>query len=406
MTVLFGFIVMLLSAKLGGELVERLGQPAVLGELAAGMVLGNLVLAGVPWFEVLKSNETLALLAEMGVILLLFQVGLESHMAELLAVGVSAMLVANVGVILPMVLGYGVSLLFLPQEAWYVHLFAGATLTATSVGITARVLRDLKKTETKEARIILGAAVVDDVLGLIVLAVVAGMVQTVSTGGGTELNWGPAGMIVLKAAAFLAGAVIVGRLVHINALKIARYFRVEGITLALAICFCFTLAGLAGLVGLAPIVGAFAAGLVLEDEDYEVFHKRGIKPIGELIQPIATVLVPIFFVMMGLKVDLRAFGSWEVLGLAASITAAAVLGKQICALGVVDKGVDRTAVGLGMIPRGEVGLIFVGIGASLMVAGKPVFGSQLVSAMVVMVMLTTVMTPPLLKWAFTRKTAQ
>jgi Kef-type K+ transport system membrane component KefB len=405
-TVLFGFIVMLLSAKLGGELMERLGQPAVLGELAAGMVLGNLVLAGVPWFEVLKSNETLALMAEMGVILLLFQVGLESHMTELLAVGASAILVANVGVVLPMMLGYGVSLLFLPQEAWYVHLFAGATLTATSVGITARVLRDLKKMETKEARIILGAAVVDDVLGLIVLAVVAGMVQTVSTGGGTELNWGPAGLIVLKAAAFLAGAVIVGRLVHVNALKMARYFRVEGITLALAICFCFTMAGLAGLVGLAPIVGAFAAGLVLEDDDYEVFHKRGIKPIEELIQPIATVLVPIFFVMMGLKVDLRAFGSLEVLGLAALITVAAVLGKQICALGVIDKGVDRIAVGLGMIPRGEVGLIFVGIGASLMVSGRPVFGSQLVSAMVVMVMLTTVMTPPLLKWAFTRKTPQ
>jgi Kef-type K+ transport system membrane component KefB len=293
--------------------------------------------------------------------------------------------------------------LFLPAEPWYVHLFAGATLAATSVGITARVLQDLRKTETKEARIVLGAAVVDDVLGLIVLAVVSGMVTSVAQGGAAALNWAPVALIVLKAAAFLAGAIVVGRLVHVNALRIAKYFRVEGVTLALAVCFCFSLAALAGRVGLAPIVGAFAAGLVLEDDDYEIFHKRGVKPIEELIRPITTVFVPIFFVMMGLKVDLRVFASLEVLGLAGAITVAAVIGKQACALGVLDKGVDRLVVGLGMIPRGEVGLIFTGMGASLMVADRPVFNSNLVSAMVVMVMLTTVMTPPLLKWAFTRR---
>jgi Kef-type K+ transport system membrane component KefB len=401
-TVLAGFIVVLLSAKLGGEAVERLGQPAVLGELAAGIVIGNLALVGLPWFEGFKHSASLELFAEMGVILLLFQVGLESHMAELLAVGASAMVVANIGVILPMVLGYGVSQVFLTAEPWYVHLFAGATLAATSVGITARVLRDLRKTETKEARIVLGAAVVDDVLGLIVLAVVSGMVTSVSSGASGGLALGPVAMIVLKSAAFLAGAVILGRLIHVNALRIASFFRVEGITLALAICFCFGLAALAGWAGLAPIVGAFAAGLVLEDDDYEIFHKRGVKPIEELIRPIAAIFVPVFFVMMGLKVDLRAFGSLDVLGLAAALTVAAVLGKQICALGVLDKGVDRLAVGIGMIPRGEVGLIFTGMGASLMVAGQPVFNANMVSAMVVMVMLTTVMTPPLLKWAFTR----
>jgi Kef-type K+ transport system membrane component KefB len=400
--VLFGFVVVLLSAKLGGELAERLGQPEVLGELAAGMVLGNLALAGIPWFEALKNNEVLAIIAEIGVVLLLFQVGLESHMNQLLAVGASAVVVANVGVVVPMILGYGVSLFFLPQNDWYVHLFAGATLAATSVGITARVLRDLKKTETKEARIVLGAAVVDDVLGLVVLAAASGMVTSVSAGP-TSLDWRSVGLIVLKAAAFLAGAVILGRLVHVNALKIARYFRVEGVTLALAICFCFALAGLAGRMGLAPIVGAFAAGLVLEDDDYEIFHQRGVKPIEELIHPIATVFVPLFFVMMGLKVDFRVFASWQVLELAAAISVAAVVGKQVCALGVVDKGVDRLTVGIGMIPRGEVGLIFVGMGASLVVGGRPVFDSQMVSAMVVMVMLTTVMTPPLLKWAFARK---
>jgi Kef-type K+ transport system membrane component KefB len=400
--VLSGFIAILLAAKLGGELVERMGQPAVLGELGAGIVLGNLALAGIPWFEGFKHNAHLEILSEMGVILLLFQVGLESHMADLLAVGASAMVVAHIGVILPMGLGYLVSQYFLPQEAWYVHLFAGATLAATSVGITARVLRDLRKTETKEARIVLGAAVVDDVLGLIVLAVVSGMVASIGSGGGAQLELTPVLLIIAKAAAFLAGAVFLGRLIHVNALRIAKYFKVEGITLALAICFCFGLAALAGLVGLAPIVGAFAAGLVLEDDDYEIFHQRGIKPIEELIRPIATIFVPVFFVMMGLKVDLRAFGSLDVLGLAAAITAAAIVGKQVCALGVVDKGVDRITVGIGMIPRGEVGLIFTGMGATLAVAGHPVFDSRMVSAMVVMVMLTTVMTPPLLKWAFTR----
>ena len=156
-------------------------------------------------------------------------------------------------------------------------------------------------------------------------------------------------------------------------------------------------------MGLAPIVGAFAAGLVLEDDDYAIFHQRGVKPIDELIRPIATILVPIFFVMMGMKVDLQAFGSTKVLGLAAAMTVAAVAGKQVCALGVLDKGVDRLVVGFGMIPRGEVGLIFIAMGATLMVHGRPLFNANMVSAMVVMVMLTTVMTPPLLKWAFTRR---
>jgi Kef-type K+ transport system membrane component KefB len=400
--VLFAFIAVLLLAKLGGEASERLGQPAVLGELAAGIVIGNLALAGLPWFGALRQNASLELFAEMGVILLLFQVGLESHMAELLAVGASAMVVANIGVILPMILGYLVSWLFLPGEQWYVHLFAGATLAATSVGITARVLQDLRKTETKEARIVLGAAVVDDVLGLIVLAVVSGMVASAAGGMSVGLEIGPLAVIVGKAAAFLVGAVVLGRLIHVNALRAAKYFRVEGITLVLAISFCFGMAALAGWIGLAPIVGAFAAGLVLEDDDYEVFHQRGVKPIEELVRPIAGILVPVFFVMMGMKVDLRAFASAEVLGMAAAITVAAVVGKQICALGVLDKGVDRLTVGIGMIPRGEVGLIFTGMGASLMVAGRPVFNASIVSAMVVMVMLTTVMTPPLLKWAFTR----
>jgi Kef-type K+ transport system membrane component KefB len=393
--VLAGAAVVLLAAKVGGELAERLQQPAVLGELAMGILLGNL-----PWGELLRHSQGLELLAEIGVVLLLFEVGLDSHLDQLLAVGWSATLVATVGVMAPMALGYGVSAWFLPAAPWYAHLFAGATLTATSVGITARVLKDLGRMEWRESRIILGAAVVDDVMGLVILAVVSGVVGSMGQGGGATLDWGAIAWIVAKSAGFLAGAILVGRHIHVNALKAARAFRVPGMTLVLAVCFCFALAALAGWMGLATIVGAFAAGLVLEDDDYAEFVKRGVEPIHDLVRPLTTVLVPIFFVMMGVKVDLGTFRSTEILGLAAAMTAAAVVGKQVCGLGVLDRGVSRLVVGIGMIPRGEVGLIFVGIGSQL-----GVFDNAMVSAMVVMVLLTTVMTPPLLKWSFDRATS-
>lgn len=401
--VLLSMVVVLLAAKLGGELAERIGQPAVLGELLAGVLLGNAALLGVHSFEWLAHNHGLELMAEIGVILLLFEVGLECRIHELMAVGSSAMAVAHIGVIGPMVLGYAASAFLFAGQPWYVHLFVGATLAATSVGITARVLRDLGKTETKEARIILGAAVVDDVLGLIVLAVVSGMLTSLSKGGSASVDWGAAAIIVGKAVAFLAGAIWLGRMIHVNALKLARNFRVEGMTLVLAICWCFAMSSLAHAIGLAPIVGAFAAGLVLEDDDYFYFVQRGVKPIGELIRPIAAIFVPMFFVLMGIRVDLRSFASMDIVAAAAAITAMAVLGKQACALGVLDKTVDRLTVGIGMIPRGEVGLIFTSIGSSLVVFGQPVFDASRSSVMVVMVMLTTMMTPPLLKWALSRK---
>ena len=175
---LFTIVTVLLAAKIGGELFERWSQPAVLGELVSGILIGNLGLAGITALDGWKTNESLALVAEIGVILLLFEVGLESELGELLAVGKSAAAVAALGVIAPVVLGYSVSSWFLPGSQWYVHLFAGATLAATSVGITARVLRDLGKIDTGEARIILGAAVLDDVLGLVILAVVSGLVRS------------------------------------------------------------------------------------------------------------------------------------------------------------------------------------------------------------------------------------
>ena len=187
-----------------------------------------------------------------------------------------------------------------------------------------------------------------------------------------------------------------------TALRVGAHFRVPGVPLVFAICHCFSLAALAGWVGLAPIVGAFAGGLVLEDYQYREFLKRGEQPIGDLIRPLSTIFVPVFFVLMGLRVDLTAFASPEVLLFAAALTLAAVAGKQVCAAGVLEKGVSRITVGVGMIPRGEVALIFTSIGAGLVVAGEPVFSSTIVSAMVVMVAVTALLTPPLLKLFFER----
>ena len=393
-------VLILIAAKLGGELFERMNQPAVLGELVFGVVLGNLGLAGFHMLDPLKTDQNLALAAEIGVILLLFEVGLESNVRELMAVGASAMLVAVLGVVAPVILGYGVSTWFLPQEAWYVHLFVGATLAATSVGITARVLKDMRKMHTKEARIILGAAVVDDVLGLIILAVVSGLVTSIAHGEGGAITAGPILMIIGKAVAFLVVAVFAGQMLAGRVINLGARFRVHGVPVVLTVAWCFLLAAVAELIGLAAIVGAFAAGLVLDQAHYRGYHHLRERKIEELLAPLSAIYVPVFFVLMGFRVDLRAFGSTSVLVFALVLSVAAIIGKQVCALGVLEKGLNRVVVGVGMIPRGEVGLIFAGIGATLMVAGRPVFSSETFSAMIVMVMVTTLSTPPLLKVLF------
>ena len=398
--VLFSLVILLLAAKLGGELFERWNQPAVLGELVFGVILGNLVLLGYGGLEAIKTHPGIAFAAEVGVILLLFEVGLESNIDELLAVGSSAAAVAILGVVAPVFLGYGVSAWFLPESAWYVHLFVGATLAATSVGITARVLKDIGKMDTKESRIILGAAVIDDVLGLIILAVVSGLVTSIAQSGVAEISLVAVLTIIAKAVGFLAVSVIVGRALAGKVLGFGSRFKVAGVPVILTLCYCFLVAGLAEVVGLAPIVGAFAAGLVLDETHYRGYALMKKQKIEEVLAPINTTLVPVFFVLMGLKVDLSAFASASVLQFAAGLCVAAIIGKQICSLGVLEKGLNRLVVGVGMIPRGEVGLIFAGIGASLTVAGQPVFGAETFSAMVVMVMVTTLATPPLLTALF------
>lgn len=394
--VVLALALILIGAKLGGDLAARLGQPAVLGELAVGVLLGNLDLLGFDRFEFLGTNVGVDLIARIGVLVLLFEVGLESTVGQMMKVGLSASLVAVLGVVVPFILGYLGAQLVVPDLGFYTHLFVGATLTATSVGITARVLKDIGRSTSPEARIILGAAVIDDVLGLVILAVVTGVVAGASTGA--SVSPADVGLIIGKALAFLVGALVIGRLVSRPLYALASNLQSRGVLLALSLSFCFLLAWLADAIGLASIVGAFAAGLILEDVHYEAFVDRGEHTLEELIAPISSFLVPVFFVVMGVRVDLAAFADLEVLTLAAVLTVAAIIGKQVCSLGVTERGLDRFAVGLGMIPRGEVGLIFANIGLGLTAAGHPVVDHRLYAAIVVMVIVTTLVTPPLLKW--------
>jgi Kef-type K+ transport system membrane component KefB len=402
---LVGLVLILLGAKLAGELFERVGQPAVLGELLVGIAIGNVSLLGFHQLEFLRSAEAITFLSELGVIVLLFEVGLESNLEEMRRLGWSSLLVATLGVIVPIALGYGVARIFLPKEPWLIHLFVGTTLCATSVGITARVLRDLGQLKRPEAQIVLGAAVIDDVMGLVVLAVVSGIVT--STSGGAPLEaWG-VGLIVGKAVAFLVGALVVGRLVSARLFRLASFLYVQHMLLVTSLAVCFLLAALAAQIGLAPIVGAFAAGLILDPVHYQDFVERGEHKIEELVRPIGAFLVPVFFVLAGMNVDLRALGDPSILLFAVTLILVAIVGKQVCAFGVLEKGLNRLAVGLGMIPRGEVGLIFASIGRTLLIPGQsgpePVVSPATFSAVVLMVMATTLITPPLLKWGFARK---
>ena len=472
--ILLAIVLILLLAKIAGDLFERIGMPAVLGELVVGIILGNFYfMSGWDGLEFLKAppedklpavlmklnkegvsqltvddrrvlaesgtrsyevkeiiekverfgadslteaehdvlnlaaqrtpyhtGAILKMLAGIGVILLLFEVGLESTVRQMMSVGVSSMLVALLGVIVPMLLGYGVSRWMLtgPEHGWQVHVFIGATLCATSVGITARVLKDIGRSQCREAQIILGAAVIDDVLGLIILAIVAGVIQQGTVEPKSLL------LIVAKAFGFLFGAILVGQVVITRPLfKAATFLRGHGLLVATALVICFGFSWLANFFGLAPIVGAFAAGLILEEAHYrELGEREQHHQLEEALAPLTGMLVPIFFVQMGIQVDLAAFNDPSVWRFATAITVMAIIGKQVCAFGVREPGLNKLAVGLGMIPRGEVGLIFADVGRNLSVGGEPVIDPATFSAVVVMVMVTTMVTPPLLKWSMFR----
>jgi Kef-type K+ transport system membrane component KefB len=398
--VVLAVAIVLIVAKLGGDLAVRMGQPAVLGELVCGIVLGNMNLLGFSGLEYLKSDPAVDMLARIGVLILLFEVGLESTVHQMMKVGLSAFAVAFLGVITPFTLGWGVGVLVLPNSSIYVHAFLGATLCATSVGITARVLKDLGRSQTNEAKVILGAAVIDDVLGLVILAVVTGVIQ--AAGSGESVSVGEISAMVGKAAIFLIGSLSLGVLISPKLFWLASKLRAQGALLATGLSLCFLLSWLANKIGLAPIVGAFAAGLILEDLHSQTFVIRGERSLEDLIHPISSFLVPVFFVLMGMRTDLKSFTHPGVLVLACALTVAAIVGKQACSLGVIGKEIDRLTVGIGMIPRGEVGLIFANIGLTLMIGGQRIIDQATFTAVVVMVIFTTMLTPPALKWSMGR----
>jgi len=332
-------------------------------------------------------------------LLLLFDVGLETDLRAFVRVGRSAALVAVIGIVVPGLLGWGVAAWWLPGSPGLAHVFVGAALTATSVGITARVLKDLGATASREAQIIIGAAILDDVLGLVVLAVVSGMATAAAGAGG--LGWTAIAGILLRAVLFLGAAAALGHFRSAPIVRLAGRTGRESI-LVLGLALCFGLAWASERLGLADIIGAFAAGMMLDPYGKGVRVRDDQPTLAELLHPLSAVFGPLFFVLMGARIDLGLAVSASVLGLAALLTVCAVAGKLACALGVVEPGANRLAVGIGMVPRGEVGLIFAGIGAGLVVAGRPLLDAGIFSTVVLMVLVTTVVTPVGLRWVLQR----
>jgi len=392
-------ISILVFAKIFGELAERMGQPAVLGELIAGTILGASVLGIVPSAIAGGSlAEIIHLLAEVGVAILLFEIGLETDLKEMFRVGASSATVAAIGVALPFLLGFlywyyaspsigvpaaGVSMAM-------VAIFVGATLTATSVGITARVLTDLRLMHRSESKIIIGAAVIDDVLGLVILAVVIGLAQgqAVSAFGITQT--------FVVAVGFLVVAVVLGNMLAPWVFKVVDMMRVRGVLLVSAFAVALLFAALADMAGSAMIIGAFAAGIVLSSTNQ-------FDLIVERVEPVADIFTPIFFVSVGANVDLGLFNPLsasfdaEVIQVGAILVGIAFIGKLLAGYGVGwgKETLNRTAIGVGMVPRGEVGLIFAQIGLS-----EGILSSETFSAILIMVIVTTFIAPPLLKVVF------
>lgn len=410
--VLLSLVVVYVISKVGGELSKRLDLPPVLGELVGGVVVGASALHFLVFPEtgatagdstlmtLLQSlgqidpealtqifesqSEVIAVLAELGVIVLLFEIGLESDLRELGKVGYQAAIVAVVGVTAPFVLGTA-ALVLCFNVPTIPAVFAGAALTATSIGITSKVLSELGHLKSTEGQIIVGAAVIDDVLGIIVLAVVASLAKT------GEVDLLNVVYLIASASGFLLGAILLGKFFNQGFVAIADKLQTRGALLIPAFAFALVMAIVANLINLEAILGAFAAGLVLDETD-----KR--KELDRQIMPVADILVPIFFITVGAKADLGVLNptvaeNREGLAIAAVLMVIAIVGKVVSGWAVFGKpGVNRLAIGVGMIPRGEVGLVFAGIGSASGVLDKP-----LEAAIIVMVILTTFLAPPLLQ---------
>jgi len=417
-SVLLSLIVVYLAAKIGGELCARVNLPPVLGELLGGVVVGvsalhlivfpeaganpdSILMNFVSWVTGIApedglsrvfagESEALSVLAELGVIILLFEIGLESDLKELIRVGPQAAVVAVIGVVVPFAAGTA-GLIGLFGVDTIPAVFAGAALTATSIGITAKVLAELQKLSSTEGQIIIGAAVLDDVLGIIVLAVVASLAKT------GEIEILNVVYLVIGAAVFLVGSIFLGRLLSPYFVALVEKLRTRGQVLISSLIFAFVLAYIASAIHLEAILGAFAAGLILAETSK---HKE----LEEQISPIADMLVPIFFITVGARTDISVLNPLDPnnrpgLIIASFLVVVAFVGKVVTGFAVFGQpGINRLAVGIGMVPRGEVGLVFAGVGAA-----SGVLTESLDAAIIVMVILTTFLAPPLLRLVFVDK---
>lgn len=413
--VLLSLVVIYLASKLGAEVSKRLDFPPVLGELVAGVIVGvsalhlvifpesglqasdSIVMSVLQWIngltpDVLTSvfqsqSEVISVLAELGVIILLFEIGLESDLRQLKEVGSQAVIVACVGVAVPFAAGT-VGLMMLFNVPAIPAIFAGAALTATSIGITSKVLSELGRLKSKEGQIIVGAAVIDDVLGIIVLAVVASLAKT------GEIDVTNVIYLIISAMAFLIGSILLGGIFNKTFVALVDKLKTRGNIVIPAFIFAFFMAFLGNAIHLEAILGAFAAGLVLDETDAR-------SELDELVKPIADLLVPIFFVTVGARADLSVLNpavpeNRSGLVIAVFLIAVAIVGKVVTGWAVFGQpGINRLAIGVGMIPRGEVGLVFAGIGSASGVLDKP-----LEAAIIIMVILTTFLAPPFLRVAF------
>ncbi len=437
--VILGVTGILFFAVLGRFAARYFKQPSVLGELLMGILIGNvgywlsldfievlrqgpaifemvdLTLSGEPLpaaaVHALGQNDSVKILgilqgpggaaltqvahtvdvfSRYGVIFMLFLIGLETSLKEMREVGGPSLRVAIVGVVAPFILGFMAARVLMPELAIDVDLFVAATLGATSVGITARVMTELHVMHCRESRVILGAAVIDDILGLVMLAIVSGIIVS----GEFELL-GTLKIIGL-AMLFLWISFKVGPYFLKFAIKMVRHLDIGEAKMFISFLFVMVLAWTANLVGLATIIGAFAAGMILHDAYFTHWgelrdHRVSIK---DLISPLEVILVPIFFVLMGVQVKLETMVDINVIMMAVGLTIAAIIGKFVSGY-AAGKGIRSIPVGVGMVPRGEVGLVFASIGKSL-----NVINDELFSALVIMVIITTLVTPPALKKAF------
>lgn len=418
--VLLSLAVIYFASKLGGEICVKLNLPPVLGELLGGVIIGVSVLKLLVFSghgadpsdsviinllastsdldaegarEVFSSlSEIITVLSELGVVILLFEIGLESDLKELIRVGPKAAVVAVVGVVAPFVMGT-VGLMYLFHVEAIPAIFAGAALTATSIGITAKVLAEIERLSSTEGQIIIGAAVLDDILGIIVLAVVASLVKT------GEVQISNIVILSLSAATFLIGSIFLGRLLSPLFVGLIDQMKTRGQLLLVSLIFAFLLSYVAQIIHLEAILGSFAAGLILAETE-----KRS--ELEEQIIPLADFFVPIFFVAVGAKTDLSVLNpsipsNREGLVIAAFLIVVAILGKVITGFTLIGQpNLNKLAIGVGMIPRGEVGLVFAGVGSA-----SGALSDATDAAIIMMVIVTTFVAPPLLRIVFKESTA-